>query len=81
MADITPEKYYSPNKIARMHILPWISPIAFRKRLQEQHWKEFFNPIIEEKNGQHFIYIKGEYIIKFLEFAANGQLNIVNEKQ
>lgn len=81
MEEIIATKFYSPKKLVKMGILPWKSSMTFKKRLQEPQWKELFNPLIEVKNNRQLIHIKGVNIIKFQELAANGALNITNEKE
>ena len=74
MVDINPEKYYSPREIGKMKILPW-STISFRKKLKQTEWRLFFNPIVETIKEKDHIHIKGEYIIKFIKAAENGDFN------
>jgi len=74
MENINPEKYYSVAKLASMKILPWASPMTLRKRLKNDKWNNIFKPIIEEKEGKLFMFVKGENIINFLTMANNGQL-------
>ncbi len=79
MVDIDIEKFYSPRKLVQMKIVPW-GIMTFNRRLKEAKWNDLFNPIVETRNGRTLKYIKGDRIIMFLELAANGKLNVTDEK-
>ena len=76
-SSILSEEYYSPSVLMRNNIFPWIkSTMTFMSIIKSERGRELFKPIIKESNKTKRYYIKGEDVIKVLELADNGKLEI-----
>lgn len=67
-ANIDPEKYYSGYAVVKLKVLPWTTRRTFYKKLHNEEYEKILKPIYEKKEIMTRVFIRGENIIKFIEF-------------
>ena len=75
--DIKREEYYSPSVLMANNIFPWIqSTMTLMALIKSDKGKELFKPIVKTGPKSVRYYIKGKNVLKVLELADSGQLEI-----
>lgn len=73
--EIEAGRYYSVRAVAAMKILPWRSASTLAKAMQEDKWREVFQPVFDQKKNAMRVHIKGQSILDFIEKAKTGELS------
>lgn len=80
-SNIEPDKFYSAKAVTDMGILPCKSRKTFCKLLRTKKWANIFNVVEHKSTNSTRFYIKGIYIINYINLQNNGKLRTKKQNE